>query len=173
MTNAIRDNMVGVARGFTVAEVLIMVLVIGILAAVIIPVLSTGDYSVVTGGARRMASDLQYAQDTAIVTQKDITVTFNLNTESYGLSNESGVLIHPITKEEYAIDFTADDELSQLNIAESSLGGTTVNTGTCSITFDSSGVPSVGGTVVLSAGDTSFGVTVSSVTGTVTVAVNE
>jgi Tfp pilus assembly protein FimT len=173
MTNATRDNTVVTAGGFSLAEVLIMVLVMGITATVVIPILSTSDHSIVTGGARRMASDIQYAQDTAIATQKDITITFDLNRETYWLSNESGVLIHPISSNAYAIDFTVDKELSQLDIAEVSRGGSAVVSGVYSITFDPGGVPDTGGTVVLRAGDSRFGVTVSSITGTVTVAVNE
>ena len=99
------------ARGFSLAEVLTMVLVIGIAAAVVIPVLGSSDYSVTVSGARRVASDLQYAQDLAIATQKDITVTFDVDRESYWLSNESGVLIHPITNNAYTTAFTADTEL--------------------------------------------------------------
>lgn len=172
MTNATRDNTAVVGRplpviagGFSLAEVLIMVLVIGIAAAVVVPVMSSTDYSIARAGARRVASDLQYAQDMAIVTQKDITVTFDINTESYWLSNESGVLIHPITDNAYTTDFTAVKELSQLDIVEVSGGG--------SVTFDPAGVPNLQCVVVLRAGGSTFNVTVSSITGTVSAAAEE
>ena len=172
MTNATRDNTAVVARraavtagGFSLAEVLIMVVVMVIAAAVVIPLLGSSDYSVTVAAARRVSSDLQYAQDMAIATQKDITVTFDINRESYWLSNESGVLIHPITNTAYTTDFTVDKELSQLDIVTVSGGG--------SVTFDPAGVPDVRCVVVLRAGGSTFNVTVSAVTGTVSVAVDE
>ena len=172
MTNATRDNTAVVARraavtagGFSLAEVLIMVFVIVIAAAVVIPLLGSSGYSVTVAAARRVSSDLQYAQDMAIATQKDITVTFDINRESYWLSNESGVLIHPISNNAYTTDFTADTELSQLDIVKVSGGG--------SVTFDTAGVPNLACTVVLRAGGSTLNVTVSSITGTVSVAVDE
>jgi len=172
MTNASRDNTVVVARrapqiayGFTLTEVLIMVLVIGISAMVVVPLLGSSDYSVTVAGARRVACDLQYAQDTAIATQKDITVTFDTDNETYWLSNESGVLIHPITSNAYTTDFRVDKQLSQLDIVKVSGGG--------SVTFDPTGVPDLRFVVVLRAGESTFNVTVSSVTGTVSVTVAE
>jgi len=172
MTNATRDNTAVVARrstvtagGFSLTEVLIMVLVIVIAATVVIPLLSSSDYSVTVAAARRVSSDLQYAQDMAIATQKDITVTFDINRESYWLSNESGVLIHPITSNAYTTDFTVDKELSQMDIVTVSGGG--------SVTFDPTGAPNVLCVMVLRAGRSTFNVTVSAVTGTVSVAVEE
>ena len=176
MTSATRDNSVVVWRwpavsagGFSLAEVLITVMVIAISATVVVPLLGSGDYSIARAGARRVASDLQYAQDTAIATQKDITVTFDVDRESYWLSNESGVLIHPITSNAYTADFTVDKELSRLDIVKASGGGIEVVSGSVSVTFDPTGVPNREGTVVLRAGGSTFNVTVSSITGTVSV----
>lgn len=153
------------ARGFSLAEVLIMVLVLVVAMAIAVPMLGSTNYSVARAGARRLASDLQFAQDSAITTQKDVTVTFDVNRESYWLSNASGVLIHPITNGAYMVDFRAIKELSHLDIAKVSGGATVV--------FDTSGVPNVGSTVALTAGDNTFYVTVSAVTGTVNVAAEE
>ena len=180
MISATRDNSavarrwaVVAAGGFSLAEVLIMVLVIGIAAGVVVPLLGSSDYSVARAAARRVASDLQYAQNTAIATQKDITVTFDVDGESYWLSNESGVLIHPITNNGYRTDFTVDKELSQLDIVKVVGGGVEIVFGSASVTFDPTGIPNIGGTVVLRAGGSTFNVTVSSLTGTVSVTADE
>jgi len=171
MINATRDNTVVVGRqvvtagGFSLTEILIVVIVMVIAATVVVPLLGSSDYSVTVAAARRVASDLQYAQDTAVATQKDTTVTFDINRETYWLSNASGVLIHPITSNAYATDFRVDKELSQLDIVKVSGGG--------SVTFDPTGVPNLRCMVVLRAGGSTFNVTVSSVTGTVSVAADE
>jgi Tfp pilus assembly protein FimT len=172
MTRATRDNLPlltprrsMIASGFSLVEVLIMSVVLVIASAVVVPLMGSGNYSVARAGARRLASDFQYAQDTAISTQKDITVTFDIDAESYLLSNESGPLIHPITNSEYTTDFGDEEGLAQLDIVKFSGGG--------SVTFDSSGVPNQSGTVTLRAGESSFYVTVSSITGMVTVTADD
>jgi Tfp pilus assembly protein FimT len=147
--------------GFSLTELLIMMTVMVIIVAVAIPLMGSSNYSVARAAARRVASDLQYAQDTAIATQKDITVAFDVDSESYSLSNESGALIHPITNNAYAIDFRTQKELSHLDIVSMFGGG--------SVTFDSAGIPDVGGMLTLRAGGSTFYVTVSPITGTVSV----
>ena len=177
MISATRDNL-GVLRrrpaadaaGFSLAEMLIMASVLIIGAAVVVPILGSGDDAVARAGARRMASDFQYAQDTAIATQKDITITFDLDSESYWLSNESGVLNHPISNTAYVTDFRVDRQLSRLDIVKASSGGLDLLFGVGTISFDPTGVPSYEGTLVLRAGGSTFNVSVSPITGTVSVA---
>jgi len=153
------------ARGFSLVEVLIMAMVLIIASAVVVPYLGSTNYSVARAGARRLASDLQYAQDAAIAGQMDITVTFDIDEESYWLTNESGALIHPITNSAYKTEFGLDDKLSQLDIVSSSGGG--------SLTFDPSGAPDSGQTVVLRSGDSTFFVAVNANTGTVSVSAGD
>ena len=72
----------GSARAFTLIEVLMVVLIMGIAAAVVIPnAINTSDLQAVSA-ARMVATDLQYAQDTAITTQTPVTVTFQPTAES-------------------------------------------------------------------------------------------
>ena len=168
MIKSARDNLTPLRRfrsatagGFSLVELLVMAMVLIIVAAIVVPLMGSSNYSVALAGARRMASDMQYAQDAAIATQKDTTVTIDVDAESYWLSNESGDLIHPISNSAYKTEFKTIPELAHLDIVESSGGG--------SVTFDPSGVPSVGDVIVLRAGDSLFYVTVSAVTGTVSV----
>jgi len=114
--------------------------------------------------ARLVMSDLEYAQNLAITTQTDITVTFDTSGNSYGVSNASGPLIHPITKKTYAVDFDTAAGLKGVSLSAASFGGGS------SVTFDSLGAPSPDGSASVSAGASSYAVTVAPVTGRVTVA---
>ncbi|MDP7289660.1 MAG: GspH/FimT family pseudopilin, partial [Phycisphaerae bacterium] len=153
------------SRGFSLVEILVMGMVLTIAMAIVVPLLGSSNYSMSLAGAMRMASDLQYAQDAAIATQKDITVTFDTSSEAYWLSNASGVLIHPITNSAYKTDFKTITELAHLDIVKTSGGR--------SVTFDPSGVPATGDKIVLRAGDSLFYVSISAVTGTVSVTAGE
>jgi len=170
MIRANRDNATGrggrrrnaTAGGFTLTELLITAMVVVISAVVVVPYVSDSDSSVAVAGARMLAADLQYAQDHAIATQRDVSVGFDTFNEFYILGNQSGALFHPITNEVYIQDFRADARLSRLDIV-SAFGGMGW------VAFDPTGAPSHGGAVVLRAGKNEYIVTVSAVTGTVDV----
>jgi len=136
---------------------------LAITAAVVVPsIISTKDLQVIAA-SRVLASDLQYAQNAAITNQADIEVDFSTSGESYSLSNESGTLIHPITKKAYSVDFDSQSEFDQVNIVAASFNGS----GT--VTFDALGAPDNAGTVTLQAGSHVYQIDVAAATGKVTV----
>lgn len=157
-------------EGLTLIEVLMVLLIIAIAAAIVIPnVVDTNDIQVVSA-ARMLASDLQYAQDDAITTQSPVTLTFDTNNESYQLSNASGLLKHPINKaDDYKIEFKKTQSLQNVDIVSVDFGGTNA------VTFDMVGAPSSvstgsgGHNIVLQAGSNVFYLDVAPATGKVTV----
>ena len=56
----------GSRRGFTLVEILCVVVILGIASAIIIPQLGTHDDMKVAAAARTVMADLIYAQNTAI-----------------------------------------------------------------------------------------------------------
>ncbi len=158
-----RKNRLFMVSSFTLLEILVVVIILSIIAAVAVPMaVGTGDMQVISA-ARMISADLQYAQNIAITTQKPVTVTFSPSTESYGLSNTSGSLIHPMTKDDYTMDFKSRDGFSDLDIVSASFGGG------ATVTFDELGAPDNSGTVILSAGPHVYQVSVAIATGKVTV----
>ena len=151
-------------RAFTLVEILVVVIIMGIAAGVVIPMaVDSGDLQA-SGGARVLASDLQYAQNVAITTQTPVTVTFNTAGDSYTLSNASGPLIHPMTKDAYTVDFDTTNGFSSVDVVSASFGGET------EVTFDELGAPDDPGSVTIRVGTYTYRVTVSAATGRVTVA---
>lgn len=158
------DNRNRPARGgYTLAEILVVVMILSIAAAMVIPnVISTSDMQAV-GAARIIASDLQYAQSVAVTTQVPVTVQFDPASESYSLRNTSGLLIHPMTKSGYTIRFSSLGGYDRLDLSSASFGGTS------SVTFDEMGSANSSGTVVVQAGAHVYRITVAPTTGKVTV----
>ena len=153
--------------GFTLAEVIVVAVILAIGAGVVIPyAVSMGDLTVVSA-ARMIACDLQYAQSTAVTTQDPITVTFNPATDGYLLTSvvasQSVPLNHPINKSDYLVLFPQVRGFEELDISGASFGGGPA------VTFDEMGSPDNSGAISLAAGSHMATVTVSPGTGNVTV----
>ena len=149
--------------GFTLVEIIVVVLILALAAGLAIPYAVGASSFQAVSGARIVASDLQYAQNTAITDQSSVTVTFQLSQETYTLSNASGPLIHPITKDAYTVNFGSTEGLSELDIVSASFAGNP------SVTFDEMGAPDNPGSVTLQAGSHAYRVDVAAATGRVAV----
>jgi len=150
--------------GFTLVELIVVVVILAIAAAMVVPYASgTGEMSC-QAAARRLMADLEYAQNQAIVTQTTIKVTFDSSSNSYTVANQSGPLIHPITKKDYVVDFDTEDTLKGITISAVAFGGG------AEVSFSALGAPDLGGSVDLAAGSSTYRVTVAPVTGRVSVA---
>ena len=150
---------------FTLAEMLVVIVILAILAAVVLPkMVGTGDIQA-RSAARVMMADLEYAQSVAITSQTPITVTFSTAGNSYAVSNASGHLIHPITKKTYVVELGEVKGMESVSIASASFGVG----GSPSMTFDALGAPDNSGTVTIAAGAHTYYVNVAPVVGRVTV----
>jgi prepilin-type N-terminal cleavage/methylation domain-containing protein len=93
-------------RGYTMIELMGVVVIVGIAAAVILPQLSDDSEYQVDAAARMLLSDLTYAHNYAIATQQNTFVTFPISTE-YEICNavypSVTTLTNPITHESYVV----------------------------------------------------------------------
>ncbi len=150
-------------QGFTMAEIIVIIVILAICAAVIIPRVAGASDMKAMAAARLVASDLQYAQNEAVTSQNSVTVTFTPAGDSYSLSNASGTLIHPMTKSAYIVNFATQPGFSNLDIVSASFAGS------ATVTFDAMGSPDQGGTVELMAGSSRYRVRVAATIGNVSV----
>lgn len=155
-------------RGFTLAEMLVVLVIIGMIAAIAVPMLSsTGDLDT-SAAARALTSDLDYAQNYAITHQTRVRVMFDTANNTYTLMEdpESGspiILTHPVNKKPYVIAYATSSGLKTVNLSTADFGGQ------ASITYDSLGAPDSGGSVSVSVGSVTRQISVAAVTGKVTV----
>jgi prepilin-type N-terminal cleavage/methylation domain-containing protein len=162
----------GVSGGFTLAEVILVVVILAIAAMVAIPFAASGTATQLKSAATIIASDLEYAKSMAISRGKQYSVVFNTGTESYQIEDVNGVVIeHPVKKGfTYTVNFAADSRLSRVDISSVNFDGTVT------VRFDYLGSPRRAdggylnsGSINLSAGGATMTVNVEPVTGYITI----
>jgi prepilin-type N-terminal cleavage/methylation domain-containing protein len=153
--------------GYTLVEVLIVVTILGIAAAVIVPNMLAAGTLGVQAAARIIVADILYAQNEAIAQQGVRKVVFDPPAERYVLTDENDAILSVRWKSgaanNYVIDFTADDRFQGVVIVSADFGGVPT------LEFDALGGPLNGGTVEIEFQGRRYRVTVASFTGRVTV----
>jgi len=124
---------------FTAVELLIVVAIVGIVAALAAPMLGSRSDLQLAAASRKMLADLTYAQNLAVSTQRSCYVRFTA--DQYEVCTRPAtaleVATHPVDKFPFVVRFGPGGEgpLSALTLAVPDVGGTPV------LAFDSLGTP--------------------------------
>jgi len=159
---------------YTLVEILIVVLVLMIAAAIVIPNIGSADYSQATSAAAVLQSDLEVARSLAMTTQQPYSVVFSLDRLSYKVvANYAGVAYaaavavnHPVIKgKPYEVHLNMLNGAAGVSVTSVAFGVPPQQY----VTFQSLGAPVAGGSVVLRAGNYVVTVSVEGLTGIVSV----
>jgi len=147
--------------GFTMIELLIVVVILAIAAMTALPMMSSAATVQIRSAVNLVMADLEYAKSMAISRGQNFSVVFDTNSDSYRIEDQDGnVIPHPVKKGfDYTVSFPSDSRLNRVDVA-----GVNFN-GTQRVEFDCLGSPDNGGTVSLQAGDATAQITVEPVTG--------
>ena len=175
-------------RGFTLVEILAVLVIIGIASAIVVPHLGTRDDLRCAAAARIAVADLIYAQNVAISTQKTVYVKFDVTNKNYTLLSTAATggdvaMTNPLTQQTYTQIFgSASKGLETVNLGSAVFDGIDPNYTNCfTIAFDEMGAPYAfsysqsnkndlkDGTIVLTSGSFSTTITVSPYTGEIKV----
>lgn len=167
------------ARGFTLVEILVVVLILGIASAIIVPQISSRDDLVAAAAARMVMADVIYAQNCSIARQKRHFVEFGDQQYSVRTRDSQSqplyTITHPVTQTAYTTVFRASrTPLEKVSLGTVSFDGATV------LGFDEMGSPFAfdginmtpliqPGKIVVSSGGTSLTILIEPFTGEATV----
>ena len=160
---------------FTLIEVMIVLMIIGIISAIAVPLYTSAASVELRTAADMIASDLEYAKNLAMSTGKTYSVAFDDTNASYRINEPNGHAIsHPVhIGAGYIVSFASDSRLNKVNIVSATFGATST------VKFDYLGAPSDGsgaalnsGSVRLNAGSYTLTVRVEPVTGYVSIDAN-
>jgi len=155
--------------GFTLVEMLAVITILGIAAMVIIPSIGDSSDLKLSSAGRQLVADLLFAQTYSIAQRKPYQVVFDTVNNSYEIqdSSDGSVLVHPVTKLPYRMNFPADAHLSQVTITSAAFdGGSLVKFDTMGMPYNSTGNQLISqGQVTLAAGTQNTSVMVEPISG--------
>jgi type II secretion system protein H len=152
-------------RAFTLIEVLVVLTIVGIAAAVVVPHMMDMGTTRIQAAARSIIADILYAQNDAIALQSPRSLVFDLTNNQYELTDDDGATLAAPARSGglYQIDFSSDKRFTGVTLSSAAFDGG------LALTFDALGSPSAGGQIDLAAGDTRYRISVAAFTGRVTI----
>ncbi|MBI4881103.1 MAG: prepilin-type N-terminal cleavage/methylation domain-containing protein [Planctomycetes bacterium] len=148
--------------GFTLLELLIVIVVGMIIAGAAIPSAHTIDDRWVSADACILQADLEFAQARAIATGQSHRVLFAQDRNLYKVESPPGVLLEePLSKKKWRRELAGADKAGTHITAVDFAGA-------AAVIFDAAGRPSASGSVTFELGEFKAVVTVEAVTGKVT-----
>lgn len=169
--------------GFTIIEIIIVVVILSIAALIAVPMLGTTADTQVRTAANMIAADMEYARSLSISRQQNHSVVFDTANNTYGVYEEAQALLLPQgtavdnplnSAKKLSIDFGADARLNKVDLTVANFDGAADQ----AVTFDYLGNPYSGigtatplttGTITLAAGGFQMDVLVEPVTGYITI----
>ena len=162
-------------NGFTLVEVIVVVVVLAIAGAIVVPMVSNASRLQARAAADMVHSDIDYTRSLAMAHGQVYRVAFDTGSESYRLENQIGTaVLHPVNKGQiYEFTFPGS-RLNNVDVVDADFDGvSTLAFSYLSIPFSYDGATytklNATGAIILSAGGGTFTINIEPETGNVTV----
>lgn len=132
-------------KGYTIIELIMVIVIVGILATLSIPRFQSFYYIKLNGAMKKVIADIRYAQQLAISRHESYNIIFNTANETYEVRrvSDSSYAVNPFSRGNFIVNFTSDPQYNGIKIDSTSFGGT--------LQFDWQGIPRNGAGTALSA----------------------
>ena len=153
------------AGAYTLIEVLVVVMIIGIAGAIVVPHMPTVSSMGVQAAGRMIIADIIFAQNDAVAHQKPRKVIFDTANGSYRITdaNENPIAASWKGGAEYVVAVTGDSRFEGVTLANADFGAT------ATLEFDDLGTSINGGTIDVIANEFQYRITVATFTGRLTI----
>lgn len=167
-------------KGYTLIEVLVIIVILGISAAVVVPHMGSTQVLQVQSAVRSVVSDITFAQSDALAYQDRRAIIFDMANNRYMLLDVNGPTLDP--EVDILFDGTKADQRYEVNLNDPRFGGAAITSvdfdGDEVLIFDELGgpvqsptgdTPGMGGVVEITGSGQTFEIRVEAYTGRVTV----
>ena len=130
-----------VQHGFTMIELIVVVAILAIAAAIVVPIASSVGSMQLRAAVTMLAADLEYAKSMSISRGQRYSVVFDAPGERYWIVSGDvyaveNAIPHPLKPQSpYVVDFPNDRRLSDVEIASATFDGAST------VSFDYLGIP--------------------------------
>ncbi|MFM9994202.1 MAG: Tfp pilus assembly protein FimT/FimU [Phycisphaerales bacterium] len=159
-------------RGYTLLEILIVVVLLGIASAVVIPQVGSTSVLRVQAAVRTLVADMTFAQSDALARQQTRAIVFDVAGNTYAIVEVPGNTVEPTNNTMYTVNFNNSMKFHDARIAAAAFAAQpTLLFDELGGPIDSPGstTPGAGGVVTITGSGSVFDVTVEAYTGRVTV----
>lgn len=157
-------------RAFTLIELMVVLVVMSIAAAIVVPAMLQGGTMSVQAAGRMIIADLLVTQNEAIARMAPRRLVFDVANNAYRMTDADGNTIAADWRlgsgggTGFEVDFTADRRFTGVNMLAASFNGD------AHVEFDALGVPAAGGQVTIDGGTARYSISVQPITGRVSIA---
>jgi len=154
---------------FTLVEVLIVVAIMGLAAAIVVPQMLNPGKLHIQAAVRSVIADLMVAQNEAVVRHAPRCVVFDIANSQYTLTEGDGTpLSAPWGRDGvHRVSFRKDNRFKNVRLENANFGSNAEEKHI--VEFDEMGAPAAGGSIDVVSGTTRYRIKVSDMTGKVTV----
>jgi len=155
---------------FTLVELLVVITVLVIAAAIVIPNIGSAGDTQAMSAARAVAADIEVARDLALKTQRPHTVLFSNDEQSYKVVADyddeayaaADAIDHPVVEgRTFEVTLARRNGMGGVVVSDVAFGGEKY------VTFSELGEPSAAGSITLGAGQVQMRINVAGLTGSV------